>query len=139
MTAADRPTADIDSAPWWDAIRDGTLTVNACRSCGRKSLYARPFCPYCWSEEVNLTSAGGAARLYTWSVVHQNGGPFAARTPYVVAIVDLAEGPRLMTTIEACSPEALEAGLELTLDFRHDGDGFTVPVFKPATTAPERK
>lgn len=139
MTAADRPTADTDSEPWWSATQDGTITVNTCDSCKRNSLYARPFCPFCWSEEVHLTPVSGDARLYTWSVVHQNGGPFAARTPYVVAMVDLTEGPRLMTTIENCAAEALRAGMELKLGFRPDDDGFDVPVFTPATTTPERK
>lgn len=139
MTSADRPIADTDSEPWWAAIQNGNLTVNACRGCHRNSLYARPFCPHCWSDQVGLVPASGDAWLYTWSVVHQNGAPFAARTPYVVAMVDLAEGPRLMTTIEGCPPEELEAGLQLKLDFRHDEDGFTIPVFTPATSVPERK
>lgn len=138
MTAANRPTTDTDSEAWWAAVQDGTLKVNACRSCNRKSLYPRPFCPRCWSEEVDLVSASGNARLYTWTVVHQNAPAFDAQTPYVVAVVDLAEGPRLMTNIENCSPDELEAGLELILVFRHDDDGFAVPVFKPESTAPER-
>ena len=85
----DRPTTDGDSEAWWTAIQDHRLMVNSCRSCARKSLYMRPFCPHCWSEEVELMPASGRARLYTWSVVHQNAAPFDARTPYVLAMVDL--------------------------------------------------
>lgn len=139
MTSADHPIADTDSEPWWAAIQSGNLTVNACRVCHRNSLYARPFCPHCWSDQVGLVPASGDARLYTWSVVHQNAAPFGSRVPYIVAMVDLVEGPRLMTNLADCAPEALAAGLELTLDFRHDENGLTVPVFKPAAPAPERK
>lgn len=128
---ADRPTVDGDSEAWWAAVQGGTLKVNACLSCGRKSLYARSFCPHCWSEDVELQPASGRARLYTWSIVHQNGPPFDARTPYVVAMVDLDEGPRLMTVVEECDPYDLRAGLELVVAFRVDEDGFTVPVFRP--------
>jgi hypothetical protein len=133
MTSPDRPTIDTDSEAWWAAVQDRTLRVNACASCGRNSLYVRPFCPHCWSEDVELIASDGRARLYTWSVVHQNAAPFDARTPYVVAMVDLAEGPRLMTVIEDCPLEELRADLELVLAFREDDDGFVVPVFRPAT------
>ena len=132
MTAPDRPTIDADSESWWAAVQNRTLMVNACASCGRNSLYVRPFCPHCWSEDIQLTPSSGRARLYTWSVVHQNAAPFAARTPYVVAMVDLVEGPRLMTVIEDCPVDELRADLELSLAFRDDEDGFVVPVFRPS-------
>lgn len=133
MTPPDRPTIDADSQEWWSAVQDRALLVGACASCGRKSLYVRPFCPHCWSEDVGLEQATGRARLYTWSVVHQNAAPFDARTPYVLAMVDLEEGPRLMTVLQSCRPEDLCADMELVLGFREDDDGFVVPVFHPAS------
>ncbi|WP_292991363.1 OB-fold domain-containing protein [Mycobacterium sp.] len=127
-----RPTIDTDSESWWAAVQDHTLMVNNCRSCTRTSLYVRPFCPHCWSEDVALAPASGRARLYTWSVIHQNAAPFAERTPYALAMVDLFEGPRIMTVVEDCSFDELRADLELVLAFRDDDDGFVVPVFRPA-------
>lgn len=132
MASPDRPTVDTDSESWWAAVQDRRLMLNLCIACGRNSLYVRPFCPHCWSEDVTLTPAGGRARLYTWSVVHQNAAPFDVRTPYVVAMVDLVEGPRLMTVIEDCALENLCADMELAIAFREDADGFVVPVFRPA-------
>lgn len=132
MTAPDRPTIDADGQAWWSAAQDRRLLVNACRSCGRKSLYARPFCPHCWAEDVELAPATGRARLYTWSVIHQNAAPFDVRTPYVLAMVDLEEGPRLMTVVENCRVEDLRADMQLVIAFRDDEDGFVVPVFRPA-------
>lgn len=131
----DRPTVDPDSESWWQAIQDRQLMINRCGACGRNSLSARPFCPLCWSEDVVLTPASGRARLYTWSVVHQNAAPFDDRTPYVLAIVDLAEGPRLMTVIENCPAEDLHADMNLTVEFRDDEDGFVVPIFRPVDRA----
>lgn len=128
----DRPTVDSDSESWWQAVQDRHLMINACGACGRTSLYVRPFCPHCWSEDVTLEPASGRATLYTWSVIHQNAAPFDARTPYVVAMVDLTEGPRLMTVIEECPVDDLTAEMELVIGFRDDDDGFTVPVFLPA-------
>jgi uncharacterized OB-fold protein len=132
-----RPTVDSDSESWWQAIQDRRLLVNACVSCGRNSVYMRPFSPHCRSTEVAPAPASGRATLYTWSVVRQNAAPFDVRTPYVVAMVDLVEGPRLMTVVEDCPIETLTAGMELTIAFRDD-DGFTVPVFRPPTDV-ERK
>nr|WP_090277350.1 OB-fold domain-containing protein [Mycolicibacterium komanii]CRL71699.1 putative nucleic-acid-binding protein containing a Zn-ribbon [Mycolicibacterium komanii] len=137
-TGPNRPTIDSDSESWWAAVQDRTLMINACGSCGRNSLYARPFCPHCWSEDVRLAPATGRSRLYTWSVIHQNVAPFDA-VPYVVAMVDLDEGPRLMTEIVDCPAERLSAGMQLEIGFREDDNGFVVPVFRPATESTERK
>lgn len=132
-TGPDRPTIDSDSESWWQAVQDRRLVVNTCGACRRNSLYIRPFCPHCWSEDVAPTEASGHATLYTWSVIHQNAAPFDTHVPYVVAMVDLVEGPRLMTVIEDCPPEKLRAEMELIIGFRDDQDGFVVPVFRPAT------
>ena len=134
-----RPTVDTDSESWWQAIQDRRLLINTCAACGRRSLYMRPFCPHCWSDDVAPTHASGRATLYTWSVIHQNAVPFDASTPYVVAMVDLVEGPRLMTAIEDCPAEKLSAEMELTIAFRDDDDGFTVPVFRPVTDSGKEK
>jgi uncharacterized OB-fold protein len=82
---------------------------------------------------VALVPSSGRARLYTWSAIHQNAAPFDSRTPYVVAMVDLEEGPRLMTVLKHCSPDELHADMELTLDFVEDDD-FVVPTFRPTTS-----
>ena len=132
MSAPNRPVTDSDTESWWHAVSEHSLTLNQCSSCRRSSLSVRPFCPHCWSEDLTPTPASGRATLYTWTVVHQNAAPFDA-LPYVVAMVDLVEGPRLMTAIENCPLDALRSGLELALDFRHDDDGFVVPIFRPVT------
>ncbi|KUH82915.1 MULTISPECIES: OB-fold domain-containing protein [unclassified Mycobacterium] len=129
----DRPTIDTDSETWWAAVQDRALMINRCGACGRNSLYVRPFCPHCWSEDVRLVPASGRSRLYTWSVIHQNAAPFDARLPYTVAMVDLEEGPRLMTQLADCPVDRLCAGMELEIDFRESDDGFVVPVFRPIT------
>mgnify|MGYP000052938567 CR=1 FL=1 len=133
-TGPHRPTTDPETEQWWAATQNRQLFVNACRSCGRTSLYVRPFCPHCWSDDVHLQQASGRARLYTWTVVHQNAPPFDAQVPYIVAMVDLDEGPRLMTVIEQCPVDQLRADLPLLVDFRTDDDGFVVPVFRPEST-----
>ncbi len=53
-TGPHRPTTDSDTERWWAAVQNRELMVNACGSCGRTSLYVRPFCPHCWSDDIAL-------------------------------------------------------------------------------------
>ncbi|WP_369223384.1 Zn-ribbon domain-containing OB-fold protein [Streptomyces sp. R39] len=123
----DRPEPDAFTRPYWEAAAEGRLLLRRCGSCGRAHHYPREFCPHCWSEDVSWERAAGRATLYTWSVVHRNDlPPFGDRVPYVAAVVDLAEGPRMMTELVAADPGTLRAGLELEVAFRGG-----VPVFRP--------
>ncbi|MFZ3559094.1 MULTISPECIES: Zn-ribbon domain-containing OB-fold protein [unclassified Streptomyces] len=130
----DVPEPDAFTRPYWDAAAGGRLLLRHCADCGRHHHYPREFCPFCWSENGGWREASGRATLYTWSVVHRNDlPPFGGRTPYTAAVVDLAEGPRMMTEIVACAEAELRVGMELTVDFREGGSGFAVPVFRPAS------
>ncbi|WP_327729123.1 OB-fold domain-containing protein [Streptomyces sp. NBC_00487] len=130
----DLPDADEFSRTYWDAAAEGRLLLRRCGAagCGRAHHYPREFCPYCWSEDVRWEEASGRATLYTWSVVHRNDlPPFGERTPYVAAVVDLVEGPRMMTEVVEWGEGdgELRAGRELEVVFR-EGGGFAVPVFR---------
>jgi uncharacterized protein len=119
VARADIPTIDTASAPYWDAAREGRLLIAKCETCGRVHHYPRPFCPHCWSEDVQPVQAGGTGTLYTFSTVYVNDlAPFKERLPYVAAIVELDEGPRLMTTIEGAEPDELRIGMMVTATFR---------------------
>ncbi|MFH9006687.1 Zn-ribbon domain-containing OB-fold protein [Streptomyces afghaniensis] len=130
----DLPEPDAFTRTYWDAAAEGRLLIRRCRACGRAHHYPREFCPRCWSEDVAWEPASGRATLYTWSVVHRNDlPPFAERAPYVAAVVDLAEGPRMMTEVvgaaELPSGE-LSAGAELEVAFREG-----IPVFRVVRSA----
>ncbi|KPM54113.1 hypothetical protein ACG83_18985 [Frankia sp. R43] len=128
----DLPTIEAETAPWWEAARRGELLVRRCGGCGRAHLYPRPFCPTCWSEDVSWEQAAGTATLYTWSQVHANDlPPFRDRVPYLAAIVDLDEGPRMETTIVGVTEADLTIGMRLKVDFSDVGE-VTLPVFRPA-------
>ncbi|MGW2026905.1 Zn-ribbon domain-containing OB-fold protein [Streptomyces decoyicus] len=151
----DLPEVDAFTRTYWDAAAEGRLLLRRCRGegCGAAHHYPREFCPYCWSEDVVWEPATGRATLYTWSVVHRNDlPPFGERVPYVAAVVDLAEGPRMMTEITDCPEPELRIGMPLAVHFRREGEGegegegagegggegegaggrVAVPVFRPA-------
>lgn len=133
MTARyDLPEVDAFTAPYWAAAREGRLLVRRCTACGEAHHYPRESCPRCWSEAVEWERASGLAVLYTWSVVHRNDlPPFGARVPYTAAVVDLAEGPRLMTEIVDCPESRLRVGMAVEAAFREQAEGVAVPVFRP--------
>ncbi len=132
----DLPTPDDTTQPWWDATAEGRLLVVRCGACGKAHFYPRPFCPRCGSSVVTWEEAGGRATLYTWSVVHRNDlPPFNDKVPYIAAVVDLEEGPRMMTTVVGVDPDALAVGMELQVDFVEHGEGFHIPVFRPLASA----
>jgi uncharacterized OB-fold protein len=129
----DLPQPDLDTQPFWDATREGRLLIKRCADCGRAHFYPRPFCPHCWSEAVDWEEASGRATLYTWSVVRRNDlPPFPERVPYVAAVVDLAEGPRMMTNVVDCDFDAIEIGMALEAVFHPTSDDVTIVQFRPA-------
>ncbi|MFF3731713.1 Zn-ribbon domain-containing OB-fold protein [Streptomyces sp. NPDC002476] len=128
----DLPEPDAFTRPYWDAAARGRLLLRRCGACGRAHHYPREFCPYCWSEDVVWEGASGDATLYTWSVVHRNDlPPFGARVPYTAAVVDLAEGPRMMTEIVDCAESDLVIGMPLRVTFRREPGQEAVAVFRP--------
>ena len=129
----DLPSPDEHTQTFWDAARDGRLLIKRCAACGRAHYYPRPFCPHCWSQEVAWEDASGRGSLYTYSVVHQNDlPPFNERVPYVAAIVELDEGPRMMTNIVDCPLDGLEVGMPVAVAFQEIGEEYAIPVFRPS-------
>lgn len=131
----DLPTPDETTEEYWAAAADGRLLIKRCADCMRTHAYPRPFCPHCWSDAVEWVEASGRASVYTFSIVRQNDlPPFKEWLPYVAAIVDLEEGPRLMTNIVDCPIEDVRIGMEVELATR-EADDITVPVFRPSSPA----
>ena len=112
VTRFDLPTIEPETQPFWDAAREHRLLIQHCRACDRWQHYPRPFCSSCWSEQVEWAEASGEATLYTFSIVRRNDlPPFDQRVPYVAAVVDLAEGPRMITEVVDCDLDAVEIGM----------------------------
>ncbi|MFK4038830.1 MFS transporter [Nonomuraea wenchangensis] len=127
------PVPIPETLPFWEGAANGELRVQRCASCERHYFYPRPFCPVCGSADVEWTTASGAARLLSYVINYRPLPPFDPATPVVVALVELAEGPRLMTNIVGVPPEPehLELDMPLQVCFVERGE-HTLPVFAPA-------
>jgi hypothetical protein len=129
----DLPTVEDETRPFWDAASEGRLLIQRCNACDQWQYYPRPFCKRCWSEDVEWAEASGKGTIYTFSIVRRNDlPPFGDRVPYVPAIIDLDEGPRMMSEVVDADLESVEVGQAVVVDFREIDDELKRPVFRPA-------
>jgi len=127
------PRIDEDSRGYWEALARHELYFQRCRDCGTKRFYPRALCPACLSAGTEWVRASGRGSVYSFTVTYQNQAPgFREELPYVLAIVDLAEGPRLMTNIVGCPPEQVRIGLPVEVVFEDVTPEVTLAKFRPA-------
>jgi uncharacterized protein len=129
------PVPYAASAPFWAATAEGRLLIQRCSS-GHLQFYPRGHCHRCGSRSLDQVEASGAGTLHTFSVVHRAGHDgFADRLPYVFAIVDLAEGPRVTANVIGADPGEVRVGMPLRAVFTDTEQGFTLPQFTPGRPA----
>lgn len=121
---------DSDSRPYWEGLAQGELRIQRCATCTRAVFYPRAHCPHCHSDQLSWIVASGKATLYSYTVVHQAFGAFAEEAPFVVAIVELEEGVRMMTRIIDAPRERLSIGAPLQVTFVTAGEQLTLPYFR---------
>lgn len=119
--------------PFWDAAREGKLAVQRCRHCDHAFLPGREECPQCLSADIAWEYSSGGAKLISWVVYHRAFHPaFADRIPYAVAVVELNEGPRMISNISGPADlEDFRIGQPLNVRFDIE-DETIVPRFEPA-------
>jgi uncharacterized OB-fold protein len=131
MTGRPPPTTSGATRPFFDAARRGRLAVPWCGACGRHAAYGRPFCPTCLGAPLSWREVSGRGVVYSYTVVRRSRDPyFAGQVPYLVAVVELDEGIRLLTNLVRVQPEDARIGLRVRATFEAAGSD-TVPVFVP--------
>ena len=127
------PEPTPETQPFWDGCARGELMLQRCRDCGKPYFYPRPICPACGSTDVEWFTASGQATLYSYVINHRPARGFEDDGPYAIAVVELAEGPRMMTNIVGVpnTPEDLILDMALQVTFEQRGD-ISLPVFAPA-------
>jgi hypothetical protein len=132
-----RPTPETQE--FWNGAKRHELRIQRCNACGRAYFFPRPFCPNCGSDDVAWFTASGKARLYSYVISHRPGPGFRdADVPYAIAVVELEEGPRMMTNIVGAepTPENLPIDMPLQVTWEQQTDEITLPLFKPSGGAP---
>ena len=125
------------TASFWQAARERRLVIQRCTACARLRWPPEPACYECGSLDHEWAQMSGRATLYTWTVAHPPLLPyFQPRSPWPIAVVQLDEGPRLVTNITGINPEHYEIGMPLEATFEDIGDHVTLVVFKPISDPP---
>ena len=127
-----------EAKPYWEGTREGKLMLPKCQACGKAFLYPRVLCPSCSSRDITWIQASGRGRLYSFEIAHQIlNKAFTVKTPVILAMVELEEGPRMLTNLVnvAPDPKALRCDMPVEVVFEKLTDQITLPMFQPAKTA----
>ena len=117
--------------PYWQAAARGELHLQQCQDCQRWQFYPRPFCLLCESEALQWHAASGLGRIYTSTVNYRAPNPFMKqRLPYVVAMIELDEGPRLMANVLDAQPGDVAIGRRVEVVFERVSDEMALPQFR---------
>jgi uncharacterized protein len=111
------PRRNHETAPFWDACAEGRLVLPRCDSCGEHIWYPRLFCPFCGSTSVTYVEVSGRGTVYTFSVMRRGDGAYRDHAPYVLAYVQLDEGPTMLTNIVDVDPELVHIGQRVRVTF----------------------
>ena len=134
MAESTRPLPDItpETRHFWEGTKAGELRLQRCKACTHTYFPPRPFCPKCASRDVGVLKASGRGKLHSYVIHHRPAPGFTP--PYAIAVVELDEGPRLMTNIVGCpqTPEALMLDMPLEVTFEPQSETVTLALFKPA-------
>jgi uncharacterized OB-fold protein len=127
-----RPKPTPETQHFWDGTQVSELRLQRCDGCANVYFPPRPFCPSCASRKVSVFKASGKGKLYSYVIHHRPAPGFTP--PYSIAVVELDEGPRMMSNIIDCpqTPEALELDMPLEVAFEKLDDKITLPLFRPA-------
>jgi uncharacterized OB-fold protein len=132
------PRPSPTELPFYEACSRGELTLQYCRPCARFLFYPRTHCDACHNPELDWRQVSGKGRIVSYTVVRRSVSEgFTA--PYIIALIDLAEGPRMMSQIIDAQPDAMATDLSVQVDFAAWSDEIKLPVFRLLTAADEER
>ncbi len=128
------PVPSPETKPFWDAARRHELALPFCKPCGAFFYYPRAACPRCLSPDLEWRAVSGRGTLHTFTIVHRGQKGFPLGSPYVLAVVELEEGPRMMTNLVGVVPDlaAVRIGMPVEVAFDDVTPAVTLLHFRPA-------
>ena len=124
------PPVSDQAKPFWDGTRERRLVLQYCRADGKPIHYPREACPRCLGTDFDWKPASGRGVVYAFTVNHVPGSATPDKPlPYVVALVDVDEGVRMMTNIVGCDPKDVTVGMAVEVSWEPLSDGRNLPVF----------
>ena len=127
---APAPMINVETKSFWDATTEGKLMLPRCNDCGTVIWYPRAFCPECSSFDLTWFEATGLGTIYSYTVNRRGQGDYRDLA-YVLAYVELEEGPRVLTNIVDCDVESVAVGQTVEVVFHPTSNGAALPRFRP--------
>jgi uncharacterized OB-fold protein len=125
------PTSTPETQPFWDGAKRHELMLPRCRGCGKCHFYPRALCPFCWSTDLEWIKASGKGKLHTFSIPQRS--VMGITGPFIVAIVELEEGPRIATNVIGVDPDPKNVRCDMAVEVVFDDltDTIALPKFRP--------
>lgn len=130
------PIPSPESEPFWEAARRHELLLPYCAACAQFFFYPRKFCPRCFSWEIEWRVCSGRGTLYSFAIQYRP-QMIGFTPPYVTAIIQLEEGPRMMTTLVGIDPDPalIKCDMPVEIEWQDVNDEIALPLFRPADSA----
>jgi len=136
MAAASKPLPKPtpDTQPFWDGVKRHQLLLPKCKACGQLHYFPRPFCPHCFSWDLDWIQCSGNGKLYSYVINHRPAPGFEEEAPYVIAVVELDEGPRMLSNLIDIepTPEAVQVDMPVEILFQDVNEELSMFKFRPA-------
>ena len=121
-----------ENKPFFDGTKKHELVIQRCKDCGKFYFYPRTQCPHCLSDNVEWKKVSGKGKVYSFTICARPGNPaFAGDVPYNVAIIELNEGVRMMSSVIDCKNEDIKCDMPVEVVFKDASPEITLPYFKP--------
>nr|WP_310523555.1 Zn-ribbon domain-containing OB-fold protein [Polymorphobacter sp.] len=126
------PVPTAETARFWQGCHDHKFLLQRCVACGQHQFYPRTICTNCMSEQLDWIEASGHGTVATYTIVTRAvSDAYAADTPYVIALIELEEGPRMMSNVIGCDVGDVKSGMAVEVVFENWSADITVPKFRP--------
>lgn len=134
MPGKPAPVPNADTKPFWEACNRESLIYQTCRRCGYRQFYPRKVCKQCASEDLEWVEAQQRGTVHSFTIQYRAPTPaFREDVPYIIALIDLEDGIRMMMNIKNCNPEDLYIGMPVMIGFEERGEERQkIPQARPA-------
>ena len=127
------PVVTSTTRAFWAATAEGRFMLQKCVACGCIQWFPRNYCAECSQNEFSTFDCSGKGVVYSYTVIRKVANAYKEATPFVVAYVELEEGPRVMTNIVECKPDDVSVGMKVEMVFHDTGEGNALYRFRPVS------
>jgi len=121
---------DSDSRPYWEGLTLGELRIQRCNACSKAVFYPRTICPHCFADQLSWIVASGRGIIYSYTVAHQAFGLFAQDIPFIIVLIELEEGVRMMSRLLDAPSEHVKIGAVVKVSVEKVEEDLTLPYFR---------